>query len=114
MKFALFRMAVGDTIPWDEQTPEQQAATLQQHSDFGSACAARDGVTILAGEALDGTPTVVRHRGGERTVTEGPFAESVEQLGGFYLIETPDLQTLLELTTFLPPYDLQFSSVGEE
>lgn len=114
MKVALLLMGVGDTLPWDEQTPEQQAAAMQQHDDFGAACEARDGVTILAGEALDGTPTVVRVRGGERSITEGPYAESVEQLGGFYLIETPDLPTLLELTKLLPPYDLQLSPVGEE
>lgn len=114
MKFALFLMAQGELGPWDEMTPEQQTAALQRHDDFGAACREREGVSILAGEALDGTPTVVRVRGGQRSVTEGPYAEAVEQLGGFYLIETPDLQTLLELTELLPPYDLQLSPVGEE
>lgn len=71
-------------------------------------------MSILAGDAFDGTPTVVRIRGGERSVTDGPYAEAVEQLGGFYLVETPDLPTLLELTEFLPAYDLQISPVGEE
>lgn len=114
MKYALFLMSEGELPPWDEQTPEQQAAAMQRHDDFGTACAQREGVSILAGEALDGTPTVVRVRGGQRSTTEGPYAEVVEQLGGFYLIETPDLETLLELTELLPPYDLQFSPVGEE
>lgn len=86
---------------------------MQRHEDFGAACAAHESVSILAAEALDGEPTVVRTRGGERAVTEGPYAEAVEQLGGFYLIETPDLDTLLELAELLPPYDLQFSPVGE-
>lgn len=114
MKVALFLMSEGEMPAWDQQTPEQQAAAMQRHDDFGAACAAREGVTILAGEALDGTPTVVRTRGGERSITDGPYAEAVEQLGGFYLIETPDLATLLELTELLPPYDLQLSPVGEE
>lgn len=114
MKYALFLMAQGDLPPWDEMTAEAQAAALQRHDDFGAACREREGVSILAGEALDGTPTVVRVRSSRRTVTEGPYAEAVEQLGGFYLIETPDLETLLELTELLPPYDLQFSPVGEE
>lgn len=56
--------------------------------------------------------STMRTRGGERSVTAGPYAESVEQLGGFYLIETPDLETLLDLAQSLPPYDLQFSPVG--
>lgn len=114
MKFVVLLMSEGERPAWEQQTPEEQAAAMQQHDDFGAACAAREGVTILAGEALDGTPTVVRTRGGERSVTDGPYAEAVEQLGGFYLIETPDLDTLLELTELLPPYDLQLSPVGEE
>lgn len=113
MKYALFLMSQGEMPPWEELTPEQQAAAMQQHDDFGAACAAREGVTILAGEALDGTPTVVRTRGGERTVTDGPYVEAVEQLGGLYIIETPDLETLLELTELLPAYDMQLSPVGE-
>lgn len=113
MKYALFLMSQGDLPPWEEMSPEAQAAAMAQHDDFGAACAAREGVEILAGEALDGTPTVVTVREDRRSVTEGPYAEAVEQLGGFYLIETPDLDTLLELAELLPPYDLQFSPVGE-
>ncbi|USQ80791.1 YciI family protein [Ornithinimicrobium faecis] len=113
MKFALFLMSEGEMPPWDEQTTEQQAVAMQQHDDFGAACTAREGVTILTGEALDGVPTVVRTRGGQRSVTEGPYAEAVEQLGGLYVVETPDLETLLELTKHLPPYDLQISPIGE-
>lgn len=113
MKYALFLTSQGEQPPWDEMTPEQRAAALARHDDFGAACAAREGVEILAGEALEGTPTVVRVRGGRRSVTDGPYAEAVEQLGGFYLLETPDLDTLLELVELLPPYDLQFSPVGE-
>lgn len=114
MKFALFLMSEGEMPPWDEQTAEQQAVAMQRHDDFGAACAAREGVTILTGEALDGVPTVVRTRGDQRTVSEGPYAEAVEQLGGLYIIESPDLETLLELTESLPPYDLQISPIGEE
>jgi hypothetical protein len=49
------------------------------------------------GEALQptSTATVVRVRDGERLVTDGPFAETREQLGGFYLIECDDLDQAL-------------------
>lgn len=114
MKFVVLLMSMGEMPPWDELTPEQQAGVMARHDDFGAACRATDGVQILAGEALDGTPSVVRTRGGARTVTEGPYAEAVEQLGGFYLIEAPDLETLLGLTAALPAYDLQISPVGQE
>lgn len=112
MKVAIFLMSEGERPAWDQQSPAEQAAALQQHDDFGAACAAREGVRILTGEALDGVPTVVRTRDGERIVTEGPYAEAVEQLGGLYVVETPDLATLLELTALLPPYDLQLSPIG--
>lgn len=113
MKYVVLLMSEGEMPPWDEQTDEQQAAALERHDDFGAACRAREGVTILAGEALEPAPTVVRTRAGVRSVTDGPYAEAVEQLGGFYLIESPDLETLLELTKALPDYDLQISPVGE-
>lgn len=112
MKFLMLLMSEGERPPWEEQTPSQQAAAMQQHDDFGAACQAREGVSILSAEALDGQPTVVRTRRGERSVTAGPYAEAIEHLGGFYLMETPDLETLLELAETLPPYDLQFSPVG--
>lgn len=43
------------------------------------------------------TATVIRTAGGETVMTDGPFAESKEQLGGFWVIEAPDLDAALEL-----------------
>ena len=40
--------------------------------------------------------------GADRLVTDGPFAETVEQLGGYYLIDAPDLDTAVELAKLLP------------
>ncbi len=45
------------------------------------------------------TATVVDNRGEEATVTDGPFIESKEYLGGFWIIEAPDLDVALELAT---------------
>jgi len=47
--------------------------------------------------------------GRKKMVTDGPYAEAVEQLGGVYVIEAPDLDVVLELLTVLPPYDIQVS-----
>ena len=59
--------------------------------------AVRSRGSIVAGDALDrpGTARSVRP-GADRVVTEGPYAETVEQLGGFYLIESDDLEDLLD------------------
>ena len=68
---------------------------------------------ILSGEALgDGSmATTLRTRGGEMTVTDGPFAEAAEQIGGYYLLEAPDLDTVIELCRILPAYDIDIRPV---
>ena len=53
-------------------------------------------------EAVD-TATTVRVRNGRVTVTDGPFAETKEQLAGFYLIEPNDLDEAIEAAAKIPP-----------
>lgn len=48
------------------------------------------------------TATTVRFRDGKRTVTDGPFAETREQLGGFYMIEAKDLDEALAIAERIP------------
>jgi hypothetical protein len=48
------------------------------------------------------TATTVRVRGGKRQVTDGPFAETKEQLGGFYLIDVPNLEVALDWAAKCP------------
>ena len=109
MKYLVLLMDDGDEKRWPEQTPDEQAATMAKFGDFDAACAARDGVEILAGEALAGpeAATTVRTRDGQVQVTDGPYSEAVEGMGGFYLVEAPDLDVLLELLRALPAYDIQ-------
>jgi hypothetical protein len=59
----------------------------------------------LAAEALQSvhTATTVRVRNGKMTVTDGPFAETKEQLAGFYLIEAKDLNEAIQLAAKIPP-----------
>ena len=49
------------------------------------------------------TATTIRVRGGKVSVTDGPFAETKEQLGGFYLIEASDLDEAIRLAAQMPP-----------
>ena len=62
-----------------------------------------DGV-YLGGEALVGvdSATTVRVRSGEVLTTDGPFAETKEQLGGFYLVEAADLDEAIRIAAELP------------
>jgi hypothetical protein len=72
-----------------------------------SAKLARDlhtGGSYLAASPLQSvsTATSVRLRGGQRLVTDGPFAETREQLGGYYLIEAMDLDAAIEVAARIP------------
>jgi hypothetical protein len=49
------------------------------------------------------TATTIRVRGGKVSITDGPFAETKEQLGGFYLIEARDLNEAIRLASRMPP-----------
>ncbi|MGI8689772.1 MAG: YciI family protein [Thermomicrobiales bacterium] len=49
------------------------------------------------------TATTIRVRGGKVSITDGPFAETKEQLGGFYLIEARDLNEAIRLAAKMPP-----------
>ena len=58
----------------------------------------------VGGNALQpvGTATSVRVRGGKMSTTDGPFAETKEQLGGYYLIEAKDLNDALQVAAKIP------------
>jgi hypothetical protein len=59
---------------------------------------------LLAAEALQSvkTSTTVRVHGGKASITDGPFAETKEQLGGFFLIEARDLNEAIQIATKWP------------
>jgi len=62
------------------------------------------GHAVVAGEALldSTTSRSIRHDGGVVRVTDGPFAETTEVLGGFYVLEAPTLDDVLEMVRHLP------------
>ena len=59
----------------------------------------------LAAEALErvATATTVRVRSGKASLTDGPFAETKEQLAGFYLIDAKDLDDAIQMAAKIPP-----------
>ncbi len=60
---------------------------------------------LVAAEALEPVQTAatVRVRNGKMTVVDGPFAETKEQLAGFYLIEARDLNDAIQIAAKIPP-----------
>ncbi len=65
----------------------------------------------LASEALQpiSAASTVRIRDGKRTVTDGPFAETKEQLGGFYLLQAANLDEAIEIASKIP--DVHIGSI---
>jgi hypothetical protein len=85
----------GDTAPMREIVSRHMAFTQEL------------GGTRLGGAGLKATAaatTVRTQAGGAKTVHDGPFAETKEQLGGFYLIEAPDLDAAIEIAKRVPVY----------
>ncbi len=98
MKYAL--LIYSD--PSVEASPEEQAKVMEDYFKFTASITER-GIN-LGGEALDGvdTATTVRVRNDETLTTDGPFAETKEVLGGFYLIDVPDLDAAIGVAAELP------------
>jgi hypothetical protein len=93
----------GDETTESETTPEQWEAVIAAHNAFGAEASERG--LNPTGEALHATNTAntVRFEGGQPTITtNGPFAETKEQLGGFYLLDCKDLDEALEMARKIP------------
>jgi hypothetical protein len=78
----------------------EQGSEYQEFAAFGNEFAA----AIKGGEALQPTPTAktVQVRNGKPLVTDGPFAETKEQLGGYYLVEAKDIDAALAIAAKIP------------
>ena len=83
-------------------SPEELAAEMPLWGQFTQSL--KDAGLFVAGDPLQGVDvaTTVRVRDGETQITDGPFAETKEILGGYYLVEAPDLDTVLEYAARVP------------
>ena len=83
-------------------TPEQGVAMSQAYFDFTNDI--RKSGHMLGGDALQptSTATTIRVRNGKVSTTDGPFAETKEQLGGYYLIEAKDLNDAIQVASRIP------------
>jgi hypothetical protein len=81
---------------------EESDAFMGEYFTFSKSVA--DSGHMLAGEALQPvhTATTLRVRNGKLVTTDGPFAETKEQLGGFYMIEAKDLNEAIQVAARIP------------
>lgn len=92
----------GNEDRWASATQEQREATHGRHIAFMAALAER-GHTVTGGAELTHSKEakVVRGAKGNVTVTDGPYAETVEQITGFYVVRTDNLDDLLDVCGIL-------------
>lgn len=87
---------------WDGQTQEQQNAEYAEYSNLSSGL--REKGQLVLSEVLHpiAQATSVRTRDGKTLITDGPFAETKEQFGGFYLIDVPNIDDAVEVAKKIP------------
>ncbi|HYN67264.1 MAG TPA: YciI family protein [Ornithinibacter sp.] len=92
----------GDESTWEAATPEERAAVYADHERFSRTLEER-GHRIVGGAELAHSreARVVRVGDDGPFVSDGPYAETVEQLSGFYLVESEDLDDLADVCAIL-------------
>jgi hypothetical protein len=94
-------MFISDDSNWDPSKPEIQEAYKRVGEWFGEHTKSGK---IIGGEELKGTnvATTVRQRNGKITVTDGPFTESKEAIGGYALVDVKDLDEAIAMAKTWP------------
>jgi hypothetical protein len=92
----------GDESAWESWSPEELQENMKLWDDYDREATAAG--VLLGGEGLEPSATAktVRVREGERFVSDGPFAETKEQLGGFYLLDCKDRDEAIEWAARVP------------
>ncbi len=87
---------------WARMDPEESGQMLKEYFEYTAWL--QDKGWFVAGDALQSTAsaTTVRVREGDRLVTDGPFAETKEQLGGYYLVQCESLDEAIEAAAHIP------------
>ena len=92
-----------DESRWSRLPESERADVMRDYGRFHAAIVEsghyRGGAKLCASSAA----TTVRQKNGKAVMTDGPFAETKEQLGGFILIEARDLNDAIRLASRMPP-----------
>ena len=90
----------GDESRWDAMSDEERAAVYERYGAFERALAGKgaQGAELASSQ----TATTVRVRNGATSVTDGPFAETKEQLGGLYVLDCDSLDEAVALAAQIP------------
>jgi hypothetical protein len=91
-----------DERRWDEATEAERAAGYEKYVEFANA--ARAAGVLVGGDELAATrsATTVRIRDGEQLVTDGPYAEAKEALGGYFVLDCPSFDDAVDWAARIP------------
>jgi hypothetical protein len=95
-------LIVGDESKYADMSPEDARAQMQRWSDYTQELVKSGAFVSGEGLQTSTTATTLRVQDGERLLTDGPFVESKEQIGGFYVIECRDLDEAIDWAAKLP------------
>ena len=96
MKYAL--LIYGNDTEWESRSEEEKQAIYGEYMQVSESPGVFGGSELQPGD----TATTVRSQNGETLTTDGPFAETKEQLAGYYLIEVESLDDALEWAAKIP------------
>jgi hypothetical protein len=100
MEYAL--LIYGDEKDWASRDEDQRRETQASHARFATMLQERGAMRGGKELSMPSAATTLRHTGDDVSITDGPFAETAEVLGGFYLIEADDLDAAIALARELP------------
>ena len=87
-----------DEAAWASAGPEDYKQAMEEHGAFGE----KHNAALRGGNALQPTSSATSIRNDGSAVTDGPFAETKEALGGYYLIEAADLDEAIAIAKEVP------------
>ena len=95
-------LIVGDEAQYADRSEEERQAAMQRWTDYTQELI--EAGAFVAGDGLQSssTATTLRVQNGERLLTDGPFADTKEQVGGFYTIECKDLDEAIDWAAKMP------------
>ncbi|WP_113700312.1 YciI family protein [Nonomuraea lactucae] len=100
MRYVL--LCVGNEHPWTQAGPEERQAVYARWGAYNGFLAER-GAGVGGHElAHSSTATTIRKNGDQFLITDGPYAETVEQISGYVLVEAGDLEEAIELAGPMP------------
>ena len=88
---------------WESKGPEERARVMEAHGVLDAELASAGKLKTCDALQPTRTATTVRVRDGKTLVSDGPFAETKEQLGGFYMVEARDLDDAIAIASRIPP-----------